>query len=331
MKVKYQYTYFINSFTIEKKQYQKYILNLMNNKNIKPKIYNKQKDTDLEQYFLQDAKEIMFKTMEMSETEQRKLENKYKKLAKLPAVVFEYLVDNNTQSKMGQEDGFFFKIDKIELICFKNGIGFMLVKTYVEENTDMKNILDFNYKFKTAKEPIYIQTNEFKEKINLSELLYELTGQPELKDVYTYSYLCVDGEDWNEQKDFSLLEKEFIKLVNTSLAQSEEAANEKTDREIDIIENSNYVKIGIGKEGSALITNSLDTYNCTKLPYEFENKYLYTLIFALYQKALVKNIMKQNSTFSKMKRRLEKFTNKEFIKEITSEEMGKALYKKWQE
>jgi len=325
MKIKYQYTYFINSFEIDKKQYKKYILNLMKNNKIKPKIYNKQKDTDLEQYFLQEAKEILFKTMEMSEIEQKKLENNYKKLAKLPAVVFEYLVDNNTQSKMGQEDGVFFKIDKIELICFKNGIAFILVKTYVEENTDIKNILDFNYKFKTAKEPINIQTAEFKESRQLSELLQELTGMHELENTYTYSYLCVDGEDWNEQKDFSLLENEFIKLVNTR------SAEEKTDKKIDIIENSNYAKIGIGKEGSALITNSLETYNCTKLPYEFENQYLYTLIFALYQKALVKNIMKQNSTFSKMKRKLEKFTNKEFIKEITTEETGAKLYKKWQE
>ena len=215
MKVKYQYTYFINSFTIEKKQYKKYILNLVKNKKIKPKIYNKQKHTDLEQYFSQSAKNIMFKTLEMSETEQKKLEENYKKLAKLPTVSFEYLVDNETQSKMGQEDGFFFKIDKIELICFKNGTCFVLVKTYLEEKTDISNVLDFNYKFKTANEPIYIQTNEFKEQVNLSEILYELTGQSELGNGYTYSYLCVDGEDWNEQKDFSLLENEFIKLVNT--------------------------------------------------------------------------------------------------------------------
>lgn len=325
MKVKYQYTYFINSFTIEKKQYKKYILNLVKNKKIKPKIYNKQKHTDLEQYFSQSAKNIMFKTLEMSETEQKKLEENYKKLAKLPTVSFEYLVDNETQSKMGQEDGFFFKIDKIELICFKNGTCFVLVKTYLEEKTDISNVLDFNYKFKTANEPIYIQTNEFKEQVNLSEILYELTGQSELGNGYTYSYLCVDGEDWNEQKDFSLLENEFIKLVNTI------PVEENINKKIDIIEKANYAKIGIGKDGTALITNSLDAYNCTKLPYEFENQYLYTLIFALYQKSLVENIMKQNNKFSKMKRKLEKFTNKEFIKEITLEETGTQLYKKWQE
>ena len=325
MKAKYQYTYFINSFKIERKQYKKYILSLMKNKKIKPKIYNNNKHTDLEKYFSQDIKEIMFKTMEMSETEQKKLEENYKKIAKLPVVSFEYLVDNQTQSKMGNENGIFFKIDKIELICFKNGICFILLKTYLDENTDIKNILDFNYKLKNSKEQVNIQSSEFKEQIILSQLFNELTGQQEMLNNYTFSYLCVDGEDWNEQKGFSLLENEFCKLVDVV------PANEDVKRKIEIIEKSKYAKFGIGKSGTALITNSLDIYNCTKLPFEFENQYLYTLIFALYQKSLIEDIMKQNKKFSKMKRKLNHFINKEFIKEVTADEIGVKLYKKWQE
>lgn len=341
MKIKYQYTYFISPFTIDEKQYDKYILKLLKNKKLKLKIYNKKKNTELSKYFSKEVKNIMFKTMELSETQQKELENiaeeDYEKLLKLPAISFEYLIENETQAKMGQEDGIFFKIDKIELMCFKNGICFIIIKTYLEENADIKNVLNFNYKFKKINLPqeelevndqINIQTNEFKDKIEIAKLFQSLTGSQKQEEIYTFSYLCVDGEDWHEQKDFEILKNEFSKLVNVV------PANEKEDTEIDLMEKSNYVKIGISKNGTALVTNSLETYNCTKLPFEYENQYLYTLIFALYQKAVLKKVntqIKQHQKFSKIKKELNTFINEEFLKEITQEEIGSKLFKKWKE
>ncbi len=39
-----------------------------------------------------------------------------------------------------------------------------------------------------------------------------------------------------------------------------------------------------------LLTNNMETSNFTKLPYEYENKYLYNLILKLYKKELLENI-----------------------------------------
>ena len=97
MKIKYQYTYFISPFTIDEKQYDKYILKLLKNKKLKLKIYNKKKNTELSKYFSKEVKNIMFKTMELSETQQKELgniaEEDYEKLLKLPAISFEYLIE----------------------------------------------------------------------------------------------------------------------------------------------------------------------------------------------------------------------------------------------
>lgn len=341
MKIKYQYTYFISPFAIEEKQYDKYILKLLKNEKLRFKIYNEKKNAELSDYFTKEVKDILFKTMELPEKQQKELENiseeKYEKLLNLPVICFEYLIENKTQAKMGQENGIFFKIDKIELICFKNGICFMIIKTYLDENVEIQDVLNFNYKFKKmslqkeeieVNDQISIQTSEFKDKMKIEELFKNLTGNAKAKEIYTFSYLCVDGEDWNEQKGFKLLENEVLKLVNVI------PANEKSDTKIDFIEKSKYIKIGIGKNGTALVTNSLETYNCTKLPFEYENQYLYTLIFALYQKAVLKEIntqIKQNERFSKIKKKINIFINEEFLKKITSQEIGNKLFKKLKE
>ena len=330
MHIKYQYTYFISSFEIEEKQYDKYILKLLKNKNLKLKVYNNEKNKELNQYFSKEIKNIMFKTMEMSKNKQKELEaikpTEYKKILKIPSVSFEYIIENETQAKMGQEDGTFFKIDKIELICFKTGICFILIKTFLEDNLSIQNILDFNYKFKQSnleqeieKEQINIQTNEYKEKIEITQLLQELTGKNKQDNIYTYSYLCVDGEDWNKQKEFELLQTEVNKLANVLPSNSSEAIR------LELIEKSNYAKIGVGKTGTALITNSLEAYNCAKLPFEYENQYLYTLILVLYEKLIIERINKKIKTNQKIKEE-----NKIFVKQITKEEIGIKLYEAWQ-
>lgn len=333
MKVKYQYTYFIMQFTIE--NYNSYILNCLKDKRLKLKLYNKEKYTEIDSYFSKEVKNILFKTLDLSRDEQKTLENSNEKLLKLPEVSFEYVITNETQAKMGQENGIFFKIEKIELMCFKDGIGFIIIKTYLDENQEINNVLNFNYKFKKLllqpdtieiDDKINIQTNEFKDNIELTNLVKELTSNKTQEDIYTYSYLCVDGEDWNEQNGFEEIEMDFSKLVNVL------PSYDKATSEIDIIEKGDYIKFGISKESTALITNSLDTYNYTKLPFEFETKYLYSLIFILYQKALLKKINNSmTQKFSKLKMELNHFVNDIFLKEITKEELGAKLFKKWSE
>lgn len=328
MNIKYQYTYFISSFTIEEKQYDKYILKLLKNKELKLKVYNNEKNTELKEYFSNELKNIMFSTMKMTKNKQKELEElneqEYKKLLNIPSISFEYILDNKTQAKLGQEDGAFFKIDKIELICFNTGICFVLIKTYIEEKLNIQNILNFNYKFKKINlekitEQINIQTNEYKEQMELKQLIQELTGKDKQDNIYTYSYICVDGEEWNAQKDFTLLKPEVDRLVNVLPADSEEKTKNK------IVEKSEYAQIIIGSKGTALITNSLEAYNCTKLPFEYETQYLYTLIFVLYEKLILEKIQNKIKLNQKIKNE-----NKIFIEQITKDEIGIKVYEEWQ-
>lgn len=71
-----------------------------------------------------------------------------------------------------KEDGIYFDITKVELICFNTGICFLLFKTIIDgENNKFSDVVNFNYKFRdiTSKadelkefENIKIQTSIFK-------------------------------------------------------------------------------------------------------------------------------------------------------------------------
>ena len=62
---------------------------------------------------------------------------------------FEYYLDEDVQGKMGEENGIFFDVEKIEIICFKTGICFLSLKTHIDGTESFSDILDFNYRFKT--------------------------------------------------------------------------------------------------------------------------------------------------------------------------------------
>lgn len=341
-KIKYQYTYFIEPFIIKEKSYDKYILNLLKDKRITLKIFNSEKDVGIDTYFNEEIKNIMFKTLNESQEQIKNLENireeEYQKIINMPCICFEYKINQNAQAKMGEESGIFFKIDKIEIMCFKPGICFLSIKTYLDENITFNDVLNFNYKFKTLNtknddlrlhEKIHIQSNEFKDKTDLITLMQELTAnnlKPE--EFYTFTYVCIDGEEWNEKKEFSRIQKDFNKLTFVM------PASKNIENEISHVENLEYIKIGIDKNSTALITNSLETYNYTKLPFEYENEYRYTLIYALYQKIALKEFgekLRKENKYKQIKKKLTNFINNSWAKEITKNTIGSKLYKTWRE
>ena len=55
----------------------------------------------------------------------------------------------------------------------------------------------------------------------------------------------------------------------------------------------NYIKVGISNAGVNLITSSINTVNYTNLPFDFENEYFYTYIFALYQKFYLSKLLSE--------------------------------------
>ena len=150
LKTKYQYTYFIYPYIINENKYDKYILKLLNNKNIKVKFFEKEKDLDIYSYFLPTIKKFMFQGFEFTKEKIRKFEAFKKEiqnsiLSKYPCTMFEYNLSNDIQGKAGEEDGIFFKIQKIQLVCFNTGICFLLIKTNIEDNNLFSSVLNLNF------------------------------------------------------------------------------------------------------------------------------------------------------------------------------------------
>lgn len=90
----------------------------------------------------------------------------------------------------------------------------------------------------------------------------------------------------------------------------------------------NILKYGFSKEGTVLLTTDSSIKNYTMLPFDYENKYFYHYIFDLYKKIYLKKInyeFSQKKNFYFVKEKFLSFSRKEWIIEITNDEMGKVL------
>ena len=154
--------------------------------------------------------------------EMMKEDEKLKVILKDHVACFSYDLAEDIQGKVGQENGIFFKIEGIEIICFDTGVCFFTMKTHLENTNKFMDLLDFNYRFKGINsefaslkdyENIKIQTDTFKYMNDLSELINQITGissKPKASkeeivinsQFYTYSYECVETSNWNEKTDF---------------------------------------------------------------------------------------------------------------------------------
>ena len=76
--------------------------------------------------------------------------------------------------------------------------------------------------------------------------------------------------------------------------------------------------------------SGIDTYNYTKLPYEYENQYFYLYILSLYKKIFLMRLdyeFKQYDTIIKRKDIFIKFTKQVWNKEVTLDDSGALYYK----
>ena len=141
LKTKYQYTYFIHPYTVDEKKYDKYILKLLKNKKCKLRIFEKEKDLDIYNYFLPSVRDYLFPTFEfrgnvLKDFLNLSKEQKSKILSKQSVTCFSYEIDKSIQGKVGSEEGIFFNIEKIEIAggylnFYINKAN--LVKTVLEE------------------------------------------------------------------------------------------------------------------------------------------------------------------------------------------------------
>lgn len=354
LKVKYQYTYFIKPFLIKETKYKKYIQTLLENKKYKIKYFEKERDLNLYSYFLPGIRNYLFPSFNYTKDQINKLEKtnsslKSAILSQNSCTTFEYIMDKTIQGKVNEENGIFFTIDNIKIICFNTGICFLAIKTAVEDNQKFSNILDFNYKFKDINSDfsklkeynnIKIQTDAFSNMQDLSQFINQVTGIncgcAELKDIdmynerfFTYAYACV--EEVEEQN----LQNEFIKFTNVlSNNNTVEFKAEEINKLIQGLHEFKNAKFGFTKQSASLITLSTDINSYTKLLFEYETDYFYTLLISLYQRIYLKKLeidFKKWENINVVRTKFTKFTKEIWGKEITNSVTGTQCYKKWKD
>ena len=353
LKTNYQYTYFIHPFIIKENRYQKYILKMLKDKRCNLKIFQKEKDLKMYQYFLPKTREFLFSSFSFGNTKLKKLEElpietQSAILSKYECNIFEYTLKKDIQGKIDEKKGIFFNVQKIEVICFKTGICFLAIKTSIEDYQNFANILNFNYKFKSINQEqtnldkydnIRLQTSSFEDVETFREFITGITGANlgaskldiDTEKFLTYSYVCVDQSAWNHENEFEKIKHNFEKyalIFPADNSRNIESENIKT------MSKWKYAKVALSKQGVMLFSSSADMNNYTILPDEYEKQYLYTYILNIYKKIELKKIeqeFKNPKRLKKARNKFIEFTKNMWIQEITEDETGTMLNHKIQE
>lgn len=353
LKTSYQYTYFIHPFVIKDEQYQKYILKLLRDKDWNLKIFQKEKDFKLYKYFLPKTRDFLFSSFSFSneklkQLEELPIETRAALLAKYQCNIFEYSLKKDIQAKVKDKSGIFFNIKKMELICFKTGIAFLVMKTTIDDYEKFENILNFNYKFRNINneltdienyDNITIQTNSFDTIENFRDFVRKIIGGKteslkldiDTERFLTYSYVCVDQEAWNPNSKFEDIQYYYNKYANILPADNSQYLKEEN---VETFSKWKYAKLGLTKVGMTLFASTSDMNNYTILPEEYENQYLYTYILNLYKKIYLKKIdneFKKGRNVRKARKKFIEYTKKLWVQEITEDETGTLLNHKLQE
>ena len=217
----------------------------------------------------------MFSSFNLSKTKLAKLEElpldtKAAILAKNPCTIFEYTIKKDIQGKTEVKNGIFFKIPKIEIICFNTGICFLCIKTNIEESDRFSDLLNFNYKFRDINQEfsnmnnydnIIFQTDCFEDVKYFKEFIENLTGSNiesmkldiDTERFLTYSYVCIDQENWNNVNEFDKIRSNYIKFLN--ILPSDNSVNYSKE-DMKVISKWKYAKLGITKQGFTLFSSS---------------------------------------------------------------------------
>jgi len=358
---KYQYTYFIKPFLIKENKYDKYLLKLLKDKNCKLKVFEKERDLNIYSYFLQNVRDYFFPTFNYDKEKVKKLEqidNEMKAviISKLHCNIFEYTLGKEIQGKIDDKNCIYFSINKIEIICLDTGICFLVIKTTLENSNYLSEVLDFNYKFKDINSEFYklkafnnikIQTDKFGSMKDLSNFINEIIGVKDSfsnnkdmdiydKRFFTYSYVCIDQNYWNESSKFEQLQDEFYKFSKVHSKSYNSSTNiESMEEDIgypQTIDKWEYARFGFTKQSGSLFSSNIDFRNYTTLLYEYEHEYLYTLIISLYQRIYLKKIssgFKGKKDISSARKSFTKFTEEVWFGEITNSETGSLLHTSW--
>ena len=348
LKTKYQYTYFIYPYVIKENKFTRYLIKLLKDKNCSLRVFKKEKDLSLYSYFSHRARNYMFNSFNFSRTRLAKLEEfpidtKAAILAQSPCIIFEYNMKKDIQGKTAEGNGIFFKIPKIEIICFNTGICFLCIKTNIEESERFADLLNFNYKFRDINQEfsnlnnydnIRVQTDCFEDVKYFKEFINGLTGPAteamkldiDTERFLTFSYVCIDQESWNNNNEFDNIRSNYMKFLN--ILPSDNSVNYSKES-MKVISKWKYAKLGVTKQGVTLFSSSCDMNNFTVFPHEFEQQYLYTYILAIYTKIYLRKInldFKQGVNVKKARKEFINFTQNLWINEVTLDDTGSLFY-----
>lgn len=350
LKTRYQYTYFINTYIVKESKYTKYILKLLKDSRFNLTIFEKNKDIDLYTYFLPKMRDFLFGTFELDDKQKRAkfqelpIETQAAIIAKYPCVSFEFNLLKDVQGKTIDENSIFFKIQKIGLVLFNTGICFLYLKTNIEDSDKFENILNFNYKFRDINQEgnnfknydnIKVQADSFENISAIKDFINSITGANidalkyniDVERFYTYSFTCINQNNWNTNTSFESIKNEFYKYVN--ILPNDCNQNSIITENAKVIANAKFSKIGISKLGVNLLCSDCDINNYTVLPAEYEKQYFYTYILSLYLKTYLKKLnyeFKEGKDIEKTRKQFIDFTKKIWIQEITSEDIGSLYY-----
>lgn len=353
LKTNYQYTYFIHPFVVKENKYQKFILKMLKDKECKLKRFEKEKDLKLYKYFSPKMRDFMFSSFSFTNAKYSRfkelpIETQSAVLSKYPCTIFEYNIKKDIQGKAGEKKGIFFKITKIEVICFNTGICFLCMKTNIDGSNKFQDVLNFNYKLRDIKQDngtlnsydkINLQTDSFASIEKFTDFISNITGSNveaikldiDTERFLTYSYVCIDQEAWNIDNEFEKIKHNFIKFAG--ILPADNSANLR-ESEIISLSKWKYAKMGITKQGVTLFTSSADMNNYTILPDEYENQYFYTYIVELYKKIYLQKLnvaFKEDVKLKSARKKFISFTKNIWIQEVTEDEIGTMLNKRIKE
>ena len=348
LKTKYQYTYFIHPYVVKEKKYQKYMLQLLKNKKCKLRIFQKDKDLDIYTYFIPRIRNYLFNTFNFSKQKIRKfeelsIETKAAILAKYPCTIFEYEIEKDIQGKTYDKNSIFFRIQKIEFICFNTGICFLSIKTNVEESDNFSDVLNFNYKFRDINEEfgnlknydnIKVQTDKYDNIEELTGWIRQMTGsnvdaiklEIDPERFLTYSYVCIDQQHWGPNQDLDNIKHDYMRYSNILPSDN---SIDYLKQDMKTVSRWKYAVLTLNKLGTTLFTSNSDINNYTKLPLEYENQYFYTYILALYTKIYLRKInleFKQGNQIKNTRKKFIEFTKNLWIQEVTLDDIGTEIY-----
>ncbi len=363
LKAKYQYTHFIYPFVVEEYTY----LNFMNsivkqNKDWSLKMHNYHDDKELYDFFLPYMRRFLFPTLfwdkgtEKSYKEMIDLQKAHS-VSKLSCATFEYKLDNMKNGSIKDEEHYGlinFDITNIKLICFKPGVCFLDIKAEIEDNNefiDFNKVLDFNYTFRNLtprstlhnKKVSKIKAKKIDNIENISIFIKSIIAGFESSDIekiyydkmFTYSYVCVDS--WKEKNDFENIKNDFYKFQYVMNSKSTANFNDScSNLKQNTYSRWDYSIFGFSAESGVVFVSDEEKYNITRMPYNFEKKYMYMLLLALYQRISLMNfsqdlLRKDKNMVSKLNNRFTKFTHMSWFSQITNSDYGMDIWDNWQQ